>query len=191
MRKLLILLFLSCCSAGPAAAQRFGVKTNALHWATAGTLNAGLEAGLGKRTSLELTGDYNPWTLDRDENRKLKFWSVMPEFRYWLCERFNGHFFGLHSGYGEYNISGVRIPFQNKSTQEHRYEGWATGIGISYGYTWILGKRWNLEANIGAGYIYTKYDKYECKTCGRFKGNQKKQYFGPTKAGISLIYIIK
>ena len=191
MRKLLILLFLSCCSAGPAAAQRFGVKTNALHWATAGTLNAGLEAGLGKRISLELTGDYNPWTLDRDENRKLKFWSVMPEFRYWLCERFNGHFFGLHSGYGEYNISGVRIPFQNKSTQEHRYEGWATGIGISYGYTWILGKRWNLEANIGAGYIYTKYDKYECKTCGRFKGNQKKHYFGPTKAGISLIYIIK
>ena len=69
MRKLLILLFLSCCSAGPAAAQRFGVKTNALHWATAGTLNAGLEAGLGKRTSLELTGEYNPWTLDRDENR--------------------------------------------------------------------------------------------------------------------------
>ena len=191
MRKLLILLFLSCCSAGPAAAQRFGVKTNALHWATAGTLNAGLDAGVGKRTSLELTGDYNPWTLDRDENQKLKFWSVMPEFRYWLCERFNGHFFGLHSGYGEYNISGVRIPFQNKSTQEHRYEGWATGIGISYGYTWILGKRWNLEANIGAGYIYTKYDKYECKTCGRFKGNQKKHYFGPTKAGISLIYIIK
>ena len=73
----------------------------------------------------------------------------------------------------------------------NRYEGWATGIGISYGYTWILGKRWNLEANIGAGYIYTKYDKYECKTCGRFKGNQKKHYFGPTKAGISLIYIIK
>ena len=88
---------------------------------------------------------------------------------------------GLNSG----------ITIQNKSTQEHRYEGWATGIGISYGYTWILGKRWNLEANIGAGYIYTKYDKYECKTCGRFKGNQKKHYFGPTKAGISLIYIIK
>ena len=123
MRKLLILLFLSCCSAGPAAAQRFGVKTNALHWATAGTLNAGLEAGLGKRISLELTGDYNPWTLDRDENRKLKFWSVMPEFRYWLCERFNGHFFGLHSGYGEYNISGVRIPFLKKSVKDHRYQG--------------------------------------------------------------------
>ena len=136
-------------------------------------------------------GGYNPWTLNKDDNKKIKHWMVMPEFRYWLCERFNGHFFGIHTGFAEYNISGVRIPFQNKSTQEHRYEGWATGIGISYGYTWILGKRWNLEANIGAGYIYTKYDKYECKTCGRFKGNQKKHYFGPTKAGISLIYIIK
>ena len=190
MRKLLILLFLSCCSAGPAAAQRFGVKTNALHWATAGTLNAGLEAGLGKRTSLELTGDYNPWTLDRDENRKLKFWTVMPEFRYWLCERFNGHFFGLHSGYGEYNISGVRIPFLKKSVKDHRYQGWATGLGISYGYSWLLGRRWNLEATVGAGYVYTNYDRYECATCGKFRGTGDRHYFGPTKAGISIIYII-
>ena len=42
-------------------------------------------------------------------------------FRYWLCERYNGHFFGLHSGYAFYNISGVRIPFQSKSTKDHRY----------------------------------------------------------------------
>lgn len=91
MRKLLFTVFLICCTAGSAAAQQ-QVKTNALHWATAGTLNAGLEIGLGKRTTLELTGDYNPWPLDRDQNKKLKFWSVMPEFRYWLCERFNGHF---------------------------------------------------------------------------------------------------
>ena len=41
------------------------------------------------------------------------------------------------------------------------------------------------------GYIYTNYDKYECATCGKFKGSQDKHYFGPTKAGISLIYIIK
>lgn len=54
-----------------------------------------------------------------------------------------------------------------------------------------LGKRWNLEATIGLGYIYTQYDKYECATCGKFKGNKDKHYFGPTKAGISLIYIIK
>ena len=105
----------------------------------------------------------------------------MPEFRYWLCERYNGHFFGLHSGYVFYNISGVRVLFQDKSTKNHRYQG----------YSWILGKRWNIEATIGLGYIYSNYDKYECATCGKFKGSRNKHYFGPTKAGISLIYIIK
>ena len=64
-------------------------------------------------------------------------------------------------------------------------------LGISYGYSWILGKRWNIEATIGFGYAYSNYDKYDCATCGRFKGSQDKHYFGPTKAGISLIYIIK
>lgn len=101
------------------------------------------------------------------------------------------HFFGIHTGYTFYNISGVRIPFQGKETADHRYQGWATGLGISYGYSWILGKRWNIEATIGFGYAYSNYDKYDCATCGRFKGSQYKHYFGPTKAGISLIYIIK
>ena len=69
-----------------------------------------MEFGLGEQTTLELTGGYNPWTLDKEQNKKLKHWLVMPEFRYWLCERFNGHFFGIHTGYTFYNISGVRIP---------------------------------------------------------------------------------
>ena len=188
MMKKVILSLAFAAIALSAGAQRVVLKNNVVYDALA-TPNLGIELGLGRATTLDISGNYNPF--EKSSGKMFKHWLIQPEFRYWLCERFNGHFFGLHSGYGEYNISGVRIPFQNKSTQEHRYEGWATGIGISYGYTWILGKRWNLEANIGAGYIYTKYDKYECKTCGRFKGNQKKHYFGPTKAGISLIYIIK
>ena len=165
MRKILVIAFLFCCSAGAAVAQQLGVKTNAVHWAAAGT--------------------------HKEENKKLKFWSVMPEFRYWLCERFNGHFFGLHTGYGEYNISRVRVPFLKKSMRDHRYQGWATGLGISYGYSWLLGKRWNLEATLGFGYVYTKFDRYECATCGEFRGSNDRHYFGPTKAGISIIYIIK
>ena len=52
MRKILVIAFLFCCSAGAAVAQQLGVKTNAVHWAAAGTLNAGLEIGLGKQTTL-------------------------------------------------------------------------------------------------------------------------------------------
>ena len=191
MKKLILGVFLAVCwCTGTANAQDIAAKTNLLYWSST-TPNLSFEFGLGKRTTLDLTGAYNPWTLNKDSNKKIKHWLVMPEFRYWLCERYNGHFFGLHSGYVFYNISGVRVLFQDKSTKNHRYQGWATGAGLSYGYSWILGKRWNIEATIGLGYIYSNYDKYECATCGKFKGSRNKHYFGPTKAGISLIYIIK
>lgn len=191
MKKLILGFFLAVLWLGSQAnAQVIAGKTNFLYWGTT-TPNLGLEVGLGKKTTLELVGGYNPWTLDKDENKKIKHWLVMPEFRYWLCERFNGHFFGLHTGYTFYNVSGVRIPFQEEWTKDHRYQGWATGVGLSYGYSWVLGKRWNIEASIGVGYVYTNYDRYECATCGRFKGSEDKHYFGPTKASISLIYIFK
>lgn len=191
MKKLILGFFLAVLWVGSQAnAQVIAGKTNFLYWGTT-TPNLGLEVGLSKKTTLELVGGYNPWTFDKDENKKIKHWLVMPEFRYWLCERFNGHFFGLHTGYTFYNVSGVRIPFQEEWTKDHRYQGWATGVGLSYGYSWVLGKRWNIEASIGVGYVYTNYDRYECATCGRFKGSEDKHYFGPTKASISLIYIFK
>ena len=116
MKKLIFGVFLAVCwCTGTVKAQDIAVKTNLLYWSST-TPNLSLEFGLGKRTTLDLTGAYNPWTLNKDKNKKIKHWMVMPEFRYWLCERYNGHFFGLHSGYAFYNISGVRIPFQSKST---------------------------------------------------------------------------
>ncbi len=191
MKKVILGIFLAVWwCAGTIHAQDIAVKTNLLYWASS-TPNLGVEFGLNPHATLQLVGGYNPWTLNKDTNRKIKHWLVMPEFRYWLCERFNGHFFGIHSGYAYYNVGGVRIPFRDKFTKDHRYQGWATGAGISYGYSWVLGRRWNIEASVGLGYIYTDYDKYECATCGDYKSSNDKHYFGPTKAAVSLIYILK
>ena len=172
------------------SAQDFAVKTNILYDATA-TANLGLEIGLAPKWTLDVSGNLNAWDINSEANRKWKHWLLQPEARYWLCERFNGHFFGLHTGYGFYNIGGVRVLFHDKATADRRYQGWATGVGVSYGYSWILGKRWNLEANIGFGYVYTNYDQYDCVTCGQYRGTRSKHLFLPTRAGISLVYIIK
>lgn len=192
MKQILLVLSVAalCCLPARIAAQDMAVKTNLLYWATT-TPNAGLEFGLADKWTLDISGGYNPWTLSKEKNKKIKHWLVMPEARYWLCEKFNGHFFGLHTGYTFYNVSNVRIPFVSKSTKEHRYQGWAVGGGISYGYSWVVGKRLNIEANAGFGYFFTKFDKYNCATCGKFKGTRDKHYIGPTKAGLSLIYMIK
>lgn len=167
------------------------VKTNLLYAATL-TPNLGVEIGLSDKISLEISGGNNRWNLDGDDddNKKLVHWLVKPEVRYWLCERFNGHFFGLHALYAKYNIGGHDIPLLNFD-KEYRYEGDAFGGGISYGYHWMWNKRWGMEFNIGAGVLALDYKKYDCAKCGDNIGSYKKTYFGPTSAGIKLIFIIK
>lgn len=169
---------------------KIAVKTNLLYDATS-TLNLGVEFGLGRRTSLDVPINYNPWSFPK--GRKLKHLMVQPEFRYWFCERFNGSFLGVHALGGIGNTANLKIPFGLWDDLEgHRYQGWFVGAGLSYGYQWYLGPHWNLEATIGGGYIYFNYDKYECGKCGNKLLNDKdKHYFGVTKAGLSLVYLFK
>ena len=65
MKKLIFGVFLAVCwCTGTVKAQDIAVKTNLLYWSST-TPNLSLEFGLGKRTTLDLTGAYNPWTLNK------------------------------------------------------------------------------------------------------------------------------
>lgn len=192
-RKLLILLFFTGFSF-LGYSQKVGLKTNLFYGAYTQTPNLSLEMRLGKRSTLDVGGGYNPWNLDGtfDDNKKLVHWLGELEYRYWLCHTFSGHFFGVHALGTQFNFSGHELPWLlEKGSKDFRYEGYGYGGGISYGYHFYLGKRWSLEANIGVGYARLHYDKYDCAKCGSKIGSDVKNYFGPTKAGISLIYIIK
>ena len=169
--------------------QDIAVKTNALYWGTT-TPNIGVEFSTGKKTSIDFIAGYNPWEFN--DNKKIKHILVQPEFRYWTCETFNGHFFGLHGHYGYYNAGGIKLPFRMfEGLKENRYEGHLWGAGVSYGYQWMIGHRWNFEASIGVGYTHFTYDRYNCLTCGEWISKENKNFFGPTKATLSVIYIIK
>ncbi len=169
---------------------KIALKTNLLYWATL-TPNLQMEFGLGNRTTLDVAGAYNPWNLDgtKENNRKLVHWLALAEFRYWLCERLAGSFFGVHALGSMYNVGGRKVPmlFEKK----YRYEGWGIGGGISYGYVLPLAKRWSAEFNVGVGVIYMDYDKYGCDKCAELVERKDKTYFGPTRLGISLVYMIK
>ena len=57
-------------------AQDIAIKTNLLYGGYTYTPNLSLEIGLGKRSTLDLGGGYNPWTLDgtAENNKKLVHW---------------------------------------------------------------------------------------------------------------------
>ena len=171
-------------------AQNAALKTNLLYDAAA-TVNVGLEVGLAKRWTLDLSGNYNGWTVN---GHKWKHWLAQPEFRYWFCDRFARHFLGFHALGGQYNIGLIKndIQFLGKDyspLSDNRYEGWGVGAGVAYGYAFILGMHWNLELELGVGYIYFNYDKYNCVECQRKVGSNDRHYIGPTKAAINLVYV--
>ncbi len=173
-------------------AQTLGVKTNLLMDATL-NVNLGLEAPLSQHWTLDVTGEYNNWTMSH--SRRWKHWYVQPEARYWFCNRWTGHFFGIHGFYGKYNIGGLKNDIMFLGTDfsklgDSRFQGWTVGGGIAYGYAWLLSKHWNLEAEIGVGYAYTKYDRYRCAGCGKkLETDKSHHYVGPTKAAINLVYL--
>ncbi|MDR1403020.1 MAG: DUF3575 domain-containing protein [Tannerellaceae bacterium] len=184
MRRALVLISIMAAIFCSVRGQTIAVKSNILYDATS-TVNIGLEVGLAPKWTLELPVNYNPW--DFSDNKKLKHWLVQPEARYWFCEKFNGHFLGVHALVSGYNVGGIDV----FGLKEHRYEGNMYGGGVSYGYHWILNTRWSVEATVGAGYAYLNHGKYPCGKCENKLDNFTKSWFGPTKAGVSIIYIIK
>ena len=129
MRKSVCIIFLMIGIS--LSAQNVAVKTNLLYDATT-TFNLGAEIGLSPRWTLDLSANYNPFSFS--DNKKWKHWMAQPEARYWFCERFNGHFMGLHLLGGQYNVGGVKLPFGiYPSVEDYRYEGYYYGAGLAYG----------------------------------------------------------
>ena len=193
MKKKMILTMLACIGvAYSVMAQKAAVKTNLLYDATT-TINLGVEIGLAPKWTLDISGNYNPWTFSN--NKKWKHWLVQPEARYWFCNKMMGHFLGFHAIGGQYNVGNINANFKFLGTdfsklKEHRYEGWFIGAGVAYGYAWALSRHWNLEAELGIGYTYSKSDVYKCEKCGeKVEEGKGHHYVGPTKAAVNLVYV--
>lgn len=172
-------------------AQDFALKSNLVADGLM-NINLGAEVGIAPRWTIDVSGEFNGWTLSH--GRRWKHWAVQPEGRYWFCDRFAGHFVGIHAHGGQYNIGGFDGKYNLFGTdarklKNSRYEGWFVGAGVAYGYAWILGRHWNLEGEIGVGYSYTRFDRYRCAGCGKkLENNKSHNYVGPTKAAVNLVY---
>lgn len=190
-----------CLGSTDASAQprnNLAVKTNLLYDATT-TPNLGLEFGVGRKNTFQIFYGLNPWTFGSSKgDRNAKHWLVMPELRWWTCTRFNGHFLGIHAMGGQFNASNIDILLPGyffegedlaKTVRDTRCQGYYAGGGFTYGYQWILGRHWNIEAEIGVGYNHVWYDQYPCYECGAKIATAETNYVGVTKVGLTLLYI--
>ena len=172
------------------AESKVSLKTNLLPDAALSP-NLGVEVKLAKKWSLDLTGELNLWPVN---GHKWKHWLAQPEARYWFCEPFIKSFIGLHAIGGQFNAGNIKNGIKFLGTDfsqlsHYRYEGWAVGAGIAYGYALPLAKHFNMEFEIGVGYVYVDFKKFSCAECSHKIGDGHHNYFGPTKAAINLVYL--
>jgi hypothetical protein len=186
---------------------RFQLKTNLLWAGATQTPNLAFEFGLSSRTSIEVSGGYNAWgnlwdygatgepfDIENLYKRKLDHTFAKVEYRYWLKERFKGHFFGAGAFGADYRVGELDLPLLFE--KEHEYDGFAYGGSLTYGWLWRMTPVVAMEFSISGGAAFFKYDRgriqagsqgYELIEVDRYK----KTYIGPTGAGIKLVFTIK
>lgn len=175
-------LFLA--SSRKADAQQVAIRANALNWALC-TPDIGLEIVTGEHTSVGLSafGHYRPYGMD---SRILVF---QPEFRYWFNGRpMTREYVGVTAFAATYDMT----------VRSQVYDGDALALGLTGGYVFTLGKRWNFELSGGFGvlafrqkqyYNHDNYDDYFVEEAVKVNSWGYKLF--PVKLGVSFIYIIK
>jgi hypothetical protein len=198
MRRLIVFIFIFFSIL--CRAQHIAVKNNLIGDALL-VPNISGEITLGNKWSVDALFQINSILYTKNptskqyKTNKFSHWMVQPGIRYWTCEVFNGFFVGVHSHAGQMNVGGKDIPFilknKNHIMADHRYEGWFYGAGMSMGYHFILSKRFSVEVEAGLGYAHINYNRFKCTACGKPDGRGEADYLGPTKAALSLIYILR
>lgn len=180
--------FITCNKGSEANLHPFlALKTNLL-FDVALAPNIELELPLGKRWSLNAEWMF-PWWLTKNHKYCFQLLSGGLEGRYWLGERtdrrlLTGHFLGLYAGGGKYDLQ----------WKDNGYQGeFYIASGVSYGYVLPVARRLNLELSIGVGLLRTNYEHYHAINDYRtllWQNNGTYTWFGPTKAKISLVWLL-
>ncbi|MCQ2146533.1 MAG: DUF3575 domain-containing protein [Bacteroidales bacterium] len=177
-------LLLFGCVFSKAYAQDFSLSTNLASLAELGTLNAEAGVGLSRHVSLNAGLRYNPFVYSKSgtgDTVQDKKQSYAVGAKFWLWHLYSGWWLGSSMQYEEFSEGG----FRSKVTSEgDRY-----GSTISAGYSYLLGKHFNLDLGLGMWGGWEKYVSYSCPTCGEKVDSGNKVFFLPDAAIVAISYI--
>ncbi|MBD5233607.1 MAG: DUF3575 domain-containing protein [Bacteroidales bacterium] len=155
------------------------LKTNLAYDAFA-ILNAEFEIQVARHFSVDVPVIWSLWDWKNDMG--LRIVAVQPEVRYWLGNIGRGSAFGINAGVASYNFRHDDIRYQNTSGRP------LVSASVSYTYVLPIDSRWSAEFSLAAGYANTQYNRYYNIDNGALINTKTRNYFGPTKIGISLSY---
>lgn len=152
------------------------LRANLLRWATL-TPDLGVEWRICPSWGIAVNGSWTSWSWN-DKDRRYALWEVAPEVRYYMGEK-KAWYLGAMFKTGQFNYK----------LSETGKQGDLMGGGITAGYQLRLNKALALDFNLGLGYLNADYEKYEVIDGVRVRrGNETKDWWGPTNAGVTLVW---
>ena len=183
--------------AAPAERHRpfyMALKTNMLYDLLA-VPSISAEFYLGKNFSIVGNWEYGWW----DNDSRHRYWRCYGgdvALRWWFGKKaqqkpLTGHHLGLYAGAVTFDFE-----FGGKGYMGGRPKGslWDRCLlvsGVEYGYSLPVARRLNIDFTIGFGYAHGEYIEYVPDgDCYVWQSVHKLRWFGPTKAEISLAWLI-
>lgn len=170
------------------------LKTNMLYDAAA-LPTVGAEFYLGKGWSVTADWTYGWWDVDR-RHRYWRAYGGDIGVRRWFgraagAKPLTGHHVGLYAGAVTYDFElggrGVMGGLPGRTL----WDRCNFLCGVEYGYSLPVSRRVNIDFGLGIGYLGGKVIKYVPQ--GKYyvwQSTQRFHWFGPTKAEISLVWLI-
>lgn len=149
--------------------------------------NLGAEFYLGKNWSVAANWMYAWWSRD-SRHRYWRTYGGDINARYWFGKSarvrpLSGHHVGLYGQMLTYDFE--------LGGKGYLGDRWTWGAGIAYGYSMPLSRHFNIDFTIGFGYAGGEYKKYHPdEGCYVWESTHRLNWFGPTKAEISLVWLI-
>lgn len=157
---------------------RVSLRANLLRWATL-TPDLGIEWRIIPSVGIAVSSSWTSWSWD-SKQRRYALWEVMPELR-WYIGQSRSLYLGAMYKTGEFNY---------KLSHTGR-EGHMQGGGITGGWQLRLNNALSLDFALGLGCIHAAYDRYTVTEGVRVKsGRSTKNWWGPTHAGVTLVWHI-
>ena len=161
-----------------ATSYHFALRANLLRWATL-TPDLGVEWRINRHVGIAVNGRYTSWTWN-DSDRRYALWEVNPEVRYYIGKEKRGYIGAM------YKVGQFNYKFSETGKQ-----GDLMGGGITGGYQLKLNRALSLDFSLGVGCVHADYEKYTVIDGVRVRdGKETKNWWGPTQAGVTLVWTI-
>ncbi len=171
-----------------------GLKTNMLYDAAL-VPNIGAEFYLGNRWTLGADWMYAWWKNDKRHHYWRIYGGDLTIRKYFGKSAQKGALQGHHAGiYGQIFTADFELGGKGVISGQPGgtiFDKLHYGIGLEYGYSLPVARKFNIDFTFGIGYIGGEYSEYKpIDDCYVWQATKNRNYIGPTKAEISLVWLI-